>query len=124
MAADVQGLEMGGVFIAEASSESPQVMPACVSVQDPAFGGIGAGMNCRGDPALQRDKAFVAGGSAPVATMTLRRCARTLLAGSSSSVSCVTGRSSRPICWSRMLTFEPDSQNMVLVGRSAPDSAS
>ncbi|MEU9263698.1 hypothetical protein AB0D68_35510 [Streptomyces sp. NPDC048212] len=49
------------MFLAEASAESPQVMPACVSVQDPTFGGVGAGLNCRGDPALQRDEAFVAG---------------------------------------------------------------
>ena len=51
---------MGGVFLAEASSKPPQVMPARVSVQDPAFGGVGAGMNRHGDPALQRDEAFVA----------------------------------------------------------------
>lgn len=60
VAADVEVLELGGVLVTDAAAEATQVVPDRVTVQNPAFGGVRASLDCRDDPFLQGDEPFVA----------------------------------------------------------------
>src|SRR5271166_1266656 len=61
VAADVRVLQEWGVFVAQASAESAEVVPHGVAVDNPAFRGIGSAFDYFVGPTLQYDDAVVAG---------------------------------------------------------------
>ncbi|MCX4906466.1 hypothetical protein [Streptomyces sp. NBC_00878] len=60
VAAHVHVLQLSGVLFADSATESAQVVPDRVTVQDPAFGEVRASLDGCGDPFLQSDEPFVA----------------------------------------------------------------
>ena len=110
-------LGSGGVHAAEPTAEPAQHVPGRVTVQDLFLPGIGVSGHGRAVHRSSCARCSSRAGSAPVATSTLRRCVRVLLAGSSSRTAWVSGRCPAASSASSARTWGRRSQPSAFSGR-------